>query len=79
MEELERNHSIKGLKTPNGKEIGIYRVANTALYRIAFVTGGEVPRELEGMFTAPSMAAKAIEAYLKNYKPRKPSTKKAED
>ncbi len=50
--------------TPNGKEIKLYNVENTGLYKIAFATGGELPKELQGKFTSPSQAAKFIEAFI---------------
>jgi len=63
-DQLERNHAVKNYETPAGKEIGIFKVANTSLYRIGFLQGGEVPLALSGMFTAPSKAVQAIESYL---------------
>lgn len=51
-------------KTPNGKELKIYHVKNTALYKVAFTSGGELPEELSGMYTSPKFAQDAIEAYL---------------
>lgn len=56
----ERNFNI----LPSGKQIAIFKVANTALYRVAFTDGGEVPEELSGMWTDPYKAQLAIKAYI---------------
>lgn len=50
--------------TPNGKEIKIYQVKNTALYKPAFSSGGELPKELDQMFTSPQKAGEQIQKYL---------------
>lgn len=75
-EDTNRNHNHKEHKTEAGKELGIYRVANTALYKIAFTSGGELPKALEGMYTSPSKAMTAIEGYLATHKPRKTTASK---
>lgn len=49
---------------PSGKKLGIYKVANTALYTIAFTSGGELPAELSGAYTDAYQAQRAIERYL---------------
>jgi len=51
-------------KTENGKELKIYHVKNTALYKVAFTSGGELPEELSGMYTSPMFAEADIKAYL---------------
>lgn len=50
--------------TPNGKTIVTYLEPETALLRIKFTSGGELPLELSGMFTSSVIANKVIEGYL---------------
>lgn len=54
------------------KEVKIGKVTNSALYGLAFTTGGELPPELSGRFTSPDLARKAVEVANRNKK----STKK---
>ena len=63
-EETNRNFAIDNLETKAGKGLGIYKVSNTSLYRVAFTTGGQLPSELDGMWTDPVMAQKTVKAYL---------------
>lgn len=60
MENEKRNFNI----LPSGKKIAIHKVANSALYRVAFTSGGELPPELSGMWTDAYQAQKAITAYI---------------
>lgn len=57
--------------TENGKELKIFQIKNSALYKVAFATGGELPPELDQMFTNPLIASKAIEKYLEKRKTSK--------
>ena len=50
--------------TAGGKEIAIYNDPVTAHIKIKFTTGGELPRELTGIFTTPARAKQAVEGYL---------------
>lgn len=50
--------------TPKGKEIKIYKVANSALYKVAFTDGGELPDSLKGRWTNPKLAQDSIDTYL---------------
>lgn len=61
---MERDFAVRGNLTPNGKKLQIMKVPNTALYRVAFSEGGELPKELQGMWTAPYTAQRSIETYL---------------
>lgn len=63
-EKLDRAAALKANMTPNGRTLVINRVPNTALYRPAFKEGGDLPKELEGMFTDPYRAQDAITVYL---------------
>ena len=65
LNQVTRDQAIKDLITPNGKQLGIYHVKNTALYKVAFQSGGELPKELEGMWTDTSRAHDAAQKYLK--------------
>jgi len=51
---------------PSGKKVGIYKVTNTSLYRIAFTSGGTLPDGLQGMWTDPYQAQRTIENYVKS-------------
>lgn len=55
-------------ETPNGKQIATFVEANSPMYRIKFTTGGELPSELQGVFTSEKFADRAIKAYLQSYK-----------
>ncbi len=50
--------------TPNGKELKIYQVANTSLFKVAFTDGGALPEDLSGMWTNAKLAQEAISKYL---------------
>ena len=64
MYEPERNFTTEELKTHGSKEFAIYKVSNTSLFRVGFVGGGQTPKELEGSWTDPVMAQKAIKIHL---------------
>lgn len=61
-------------ETPNGKEIATYVEPNSAMFRIKFVQGGELPTDLQGVFTSEKFADRAIKSYLLTYK--KPTKEK---
>jgi hypothetical protein len=51
----------EGKKTPKGKE---YQVSGkSGNYYIEFTTGGQIPKELSGMYTRYKIAEQAIDAY----------------
>jgi hypothetical protein len=50
--------------TPNGKEIKIVNSPGSGHYKIMFATGGELPQELEGLFTSVHSAEKAVIRYI---------------
>ena len=64
MTEAARDFTVQEHATPNGKELGVFKVMGTSLFKIAFKSGGETPAELQGMWTEPRSAEKAIEGYL---------------
>lgn len=51
-------------ETPAGKKIVTKREPKNGYHYIQFTSGGEMPVELQGFFTTPVMAEKAIRAYL---------------
>jgi len=51
-------------ETTNGKEIGLRIANNTALWEIEFKSGGQIPKELKGLYNSTAAAAQAIEKYL---------------
>jgi len=63
--------------TPNGKEIQIINAAGTGHYKVQFAKGGELPAELDGLFTSSAVAEIAVRNYLLNNKTR--LEKKAEN
>ena len=50
--------------TPKGKEIKIYQIANTSLFKVAFTDGGQLPEDLSGKWTNPKLAQDAVDKYL---------------
>ena len=55
---------MKNYTTQNGKEINIVRDKQTPHLKIQFASGGELPQELDGIFTSEVFAKSAIESYL---------------
>lgn len=51
-------------KTANGKEVTTFIDPINAHYRIKFLSGGELPEELSGLFTSVSRAEIAITRYI---------------
>lgn len=66
-------------KTPNGKEIQIYRDKVSAQYKIQFTSGGELPEELTGIFTNETFATTAINKYLEKQETKKTKAESKED
>lgn len=62
----------KTFETHNGKEIQFYRNPQ-ALFQIRFGGGGELPQELQGLFTSERFAEAAVYSYLEKTKGRKKS------
>ena len=61
----EKPTAKRGTKTPTSikRELGIF-VGPTALYKIAYVGGGETPKELGGLWKTKRDAQAAINRYL---------------
>ena len=74
MQEQERNFTTEELTTEAGKVLAVYKVGNSSLYKVAFTSGGQLPAELDGMWTNPVMAQKSIKAYLAKRKNEKEVT-----
>lgn len=51
-------------QTMGGKNIIVEYDKKATLYRIKFSPGGEVPKDLGGLWTSKTMAQKAIDLYL---------------
>ena len=51
-------------KTPNGKHLKIVKITGSALFGVRFEEGGELPKELTGMWTDAGRAYEAIKLYL---------------
>lgn len=63
-------------KSKTDKNLKICRVKNSGLFAIKFTGGGEVPDDLKGMWTTPSLAEAAIEKYMRP-KPKRTTKKEA--
>lgn len=61
---------MKQYITPGGKELTLEYAPNTALIRIKFVGGGELPVNLSGLYTDERQAELAIINYLDKAKPK---------
>lgn len=72
--DVSRDHGVEENLLPNGNKLAIFRVANTALYKVAHATSAKpllMGEELEkvhgallGMFTSPHSAQEALKSYL---------------
>lgn len=51
-------------QTSKHKELKIYQVANSSLFKVAFTDGGQLPEDLTGKWTNAKLAQDAIEIYL---------------
>lgn len=51
------------MSTKTKSELTIFQVVNTALYRIKYSGGGELPEVLRGMYTSAVLAQKDIDKY----------------
>lgn len=50
--------------TAGGKEVGVRLKPASTLYEIAFKTGGELPKELQGSYTLISAAEHVIKMWV---------------
>jgi hypothetical protein len=48
---------------PSGKELTVVK-NGTGLFKLQFTSGGELPKELAGLFTSPSEADKTMRMYV---------------
>lgn len=62
--------------TPNGKNI-ILISKNHGHFEVAFESGGELPQELKGKYTTPSIARDRVKYYLEKQAAKQPTSKKA--
>lgn len=44
------------------KEMKLSKVTNSALFQLAFTSGGELPKSLSGRYTSADLAVKAVHA-----------------
>lgn len=58
---------MKTFITPNGKELELYHIGFSV--RCRFKTGGELPAELDCMWTDGAKAEQAINVYLNDKEP----------
>lgn len=64
-------------ETEGGKKIIVEYDRKATLYRIKFSPGGQLPKDLEGLWTSPTRAAQAVTQYLNKAK-KKESQKEVE-
>ena len=57
-------------ETAKGKEVVTFICPKTTYHRIKFVSGGELPEQLSGLFTSEALADQAIVQYLEESKPK---------
>lgn len=60
----EHDDMVRQYKTPNGKVIEAVPEGVYGLWVVRFKSGGELPVELQGMFTTINYAESAINSYL---------------
>jgi hypothetical protein len=65
---MKINWSPKNYQLPTGDKLGIFKVANTSLFRIGFVektaSARVIPDKFSGMYTSASAAQGDLETYL---------------
>lgn len=66
---LERHSAVSNNTSPTGRKLGAVPIIGTASWKIKFVDGipGEVPADLQGVYTSFTRAQKAINAYLEKF------------
>ena len=57
--------------TPNGKEVQVVRDPKTAMFKVQFATGGELPQALSGIFTTERFANVAVTDYINSLAKKK--------
>lgn len=57
--QLEKSKPLK-------KELKVFVKPNTALYSVAFTSGGELPKQLQGSWNSRALAERAIDIYKIN-------------
>lgn len=66
---------MKSFETLLGKKIELFIDTKTALIRLKFVPGGELPEELTGLYNSERAAEKDILFYLERVKEKKTKVK----
>ena len=61
--------------TPNGKEVQVVRDPKTAMFKVQFATGGELPQALSGIFTTERFANVAVTDYINSLPKKKEEDK----
>lgn len=62
--ELTRSYALKNNMTPNGKAVTYEAVRGGHMLKVKFEGGGELPKELAGLFTGVAQVQAAIAIYL---------------
>ena len=63
-DELTRGYALKNNMTPNGKAVTYEAIRGGHMLRIKFEGGGELPKELGGLYTGVAGVQAAITSYL---------------
>ena len=66
---VEKQTAKRGTKTPTSKKRELKAMpGNYSMFKVAYVGGGETPRELRGLYSTVREADKAIKLYLSKKK-----------
>lgn len=65
--------------TAYGKDVATFIDPKNSHVRIKFVQGGELPLELQGLFTSVRVADQAIINYIERDKPEEPKARKVKE
>jgi hypothetical protein len=60
--------AVQQVQVQDGKDLKVLRCDSGGLFRIGYDGGGEVPADLQSLYTSPRLAVQAINAYLEKRK-----------
>lgn len=63
-DEITRGYALKNNMTPNGKFVTYEAVRGSHMLKVKFEGGGELPKELSGLYTGVAGVQAAISVYL---------------
>lgn len=68
---------METFETPNGKKIGIYNDGFNL--RVKFLSGGELPAELAGIWTSFTRVKDSIDKYIQNKFPKEMKRRRSQN